>query len=256
MTEPLDRSRRDSILFQFTTKQLRDFIDPNHLLIRIDEQLDFAKLVEPLEGFYCPDFGRPAIHPEVMVKALLICSLYNIASFPRLCLAISKNIARRWVCFLTIDDPVFDHSSISHFYRSDRPGRLRGDLRRSERRAAAVGDVVAGDVRGCQLVQGQRERLRTWRPAGCRWRSSRNRAIEENGLFVLTATTVADDSIEHEEFRYFQQPSHFNILLDCLAPLAMTVRVETGTTRCFAPAPTRWFGLWSQSLRSARRTGP
>ena len=121
MTEPLDRSRRDSILFQFTTKQLRDFIDPNHLLIRIDGQLDFAKLVEPLEGCYCPDFGRPATHPEVMVKALLICSLYNIASFRRLCLAISKNIARRWVCFLTIDDPVFDHSSISHFI--DRIGR-------------------------------------------------------------------------------------------------------------------------------------
>ena len=33
MLEPLDRCRRDSTLFQFTTKQLRDFIDPNHLLI-------------------------------------------------------------------------------------------------------------------------------------------------------------------------------------------------------------------------------
>ena len=29
MIEPLDRSRRDSTLFQFTTRQLRDFIDPN-----------------------------------------------------------------------------------------------------------------------------------------------------------------------------------------------------------------------------------
>ena len=44
MIEPLDHSRRDSTLFQFTTRQLRDFIDPNHLLIRVDEQLDFAKL--------------------------------------------------------------------------------------------------------------------------------------------------------------------------------------------------------------------
>ena len=88
MIEPLDRSRRDSTLFKFTSKQLRDFIDPNHLLSRIDEQLDFAKLVAPLEEYYCPDFGRPAIHPEVMVRALLICSLYNIASFRRLCLAI------------------------------------------------------------------------------------------------------------------------------------------------------------------------
>ena len=93
MIEPLDRSRRDSALFQFTSKQLRDFIDPNHLLIRIDKQSDFAKLVAPLEEYYCPDFGRPAIRPEVMVRALLICSLYNIASLRRLCLAISENIA-------------------------------------------------------------------------------------------------------------------------------------------------------------------
>ena len=70
MLEPLDRYRRDSTLFQFTTRQLRDFIDPNHLLVEIDEKFDFAKLVEPLEGNYSPDNGRPAIHPEVLVRAL------------------------------------------------------------------------------------------------------------------------------------------------------------------------------------------
>ena len=52
MLEPLDRCRRDSTLFQFTRKRLRDFIDPNHLLIQIDEQLDFAELVAPLDGRY------------------------------------------------------------------------------------------------------------------------------------------------------------------------------------------------------------
>ena len=56
-----------------------------------------------------------------MVRALLICSLYNIASFRRLCSTNSENIAYRWFCFLTIDDPVFGHSSISHFI--DRFGR-------------------------------------------------------------------------------------------------------------------------------------
>ena len=50
MIAPLDRSGRDSTRSQFTTRQLRDFIDPNHLLIRIDERLDFAKLVAPMEG--------------------------------------------------------------------------------------------------------------------------------------------------------------------------------------------------------------
>ena len=43
MIEPLDRSRRDSTLFLFTATQSRDFINPYHLLIRIDERLDFAK---------------------------------------------------------------------------------------------------------------------------------------------------------------------------------------------------------------------
>ena len=37
MLEPLDRISRDSTLFQLTSKRLRDSIDPNHLLIRIDE---------------------------------------------------------------------------------------------------------------------------------------------------------------------------------------------------------------------------
>lgn len=95
MLEPLDRCRRDSTLFQFTTRQLRGFINPNHILIQIGEHLNSAKLTAPLEGAFCPDLGRPTIHPEVLVRALLICSLYNIASFRRLCSAISENLTYR-----------------------------------------------------------------------------------------------------------------------------------------------------------------
>ena len=51
MLKPLDRHRSDSTLFQFTTRRLRDFIDPDHLLIHIDEQFDFARPVAPP---YCP----------------------------------------------------------------------------------------------------------------------------------------------------------------------------------------------------------
>ena len=100
----LDRHRRDSTFFQFTTRRLRDFVDPDHLLIRIDEQFGFAKLVAPIEEHYCPDNGRPAVNPEVMVRTLLICCLYNISSFRRLSAAIADNIAYRWICFFTIDD--------------------------------------------------------------------------------------------------------------------------------------------------------
>ncbi len=84
MLEPPDRRRRHSTLFQLTNKGLRDFIDSNHLSIRIDGQLDFAKLAVPLEQRYCPDSGQPTVHPETMVvQALPICSFCNIASFRR-----------------------------------------------------------------------------------------------------------------------------------------------------------------------------
>ena len=205
MLEPLDRCRRDSTLFQFTTKQLRDFIDPNHLLIQIDEQLDFAKLVAPLEERYCPDLGRPAIHPEVMVRALLVCSLYNIASFRRLCSAISENIAFRWFCFLTIDDPVFDHSSISHFI--DRVGGegfaeifdgLNSDLLRLgmlSREMYVDSTLVKANVSGYGLASG-----------GMTVDKFKEQANRENGLFKIMETTVDGDGAQHETAKYFQSP--------------------------------------------------
>ncbi len=182
MIEPLDRFRRDSTLFQFTTRQLRDFIDPNHLLIRIDERLDFAKLVAPLEYCYCPDFGRPAIHPEVMVRALLIGSVYNIASFRRLCSVISENIAYRWFCFLTIDNPVFDHSSISHFI--DRIGRDRfaaifEGLNQELLRLGLLSPEMYADA---SLVKANGSSFGMV-PSGMTVAEFQELAVEENGLF-------------------------------------------------------------------------
>ena len=205
MIERLDRSRRDSTLFQFTTRQLRDFIDPNHLLIRIDERLDFARLVAPLEDCYCPDFGRPAIHPEVMVRALLIGSVYNIASFRRLCSAISENIAYRWFCFLTIDDLVFDHSSISHFI--DRIGRdgFAAIFEGLNRELLRLGLLSPEMYAGASLVKANASSFEMV-PSGMAVAEFPELAIEENGLFVLTETSVDDDGVESEEVGHFQDP--------------------------------------------------
>ena len=203
MLEPLDRCRRDATLFQFTSKRLRDFIAPDHLLIQIDDQLDFAKLVAPLEARYCPDFGRPAIHPEVMVRALLICSLYNIASFRRLCSAISENIAYRWFCFLTIDDPVFDHSTITHFV--NRIGRegfsevflgLNQELLRMGLLSPEMyvdSSMVKANVNNFGLSR-----------SDLSVEEFKEQAIEENGLFVLANSTVDHQGDERQEVRYFQ----------------------------------------------------
>ena len=79
-----------------STRQIRDFIDPSHLLIKIDESFDFAELAAPLEEKYPRDGGRAAIHPALMIRALLISSLYDITSYRRLVHPISENIAFRW----------------------------------------------------------------------------------------------------------------------------------------------------------------
>ena len=194
MLKPLDRHRRDSTLFQFTTRRLRDFVDPDHLLIRIDEQFDFAKPVAPLEEHYCPDNGRPRAHPEVMVRALLICSLYSISSFRRLSAAVAENIAYRGFCFLTIDDPIFDHSTISYFI--ERIGQegfssifqglneelLRLGLLSPERYADS--SPVKANVNSHQL---SRSELTV--------QEFREQAIEESGLFVLNESGVDEEGV-------------------------------------------------------------
>ena len=205
MLEPLDRCRRDPTLFQFTSKRLRDFIDPNHLLIQIDWQLDFPKLVAHLEQRYCPGFGRPAIHPGAMVRALLICSIYNIDSFRRLCSAISENIAYRWFYFLTIDDPVFDHSTITHFI--NRIGRegfsevfdgLNQELLRMGLLSPELyvdSSMVKANVNSYGLSR-----------SDMTVEEFKEQSIEANGLFVLSNRTMDEDGVGHEEVRYFQDP--------------------------------------------------
>ncbi len=203
MLEPLDRYRRDSTLFQFTTKRLRDFIDPNHLLIQIDEKFDFAKLVEPLESNYCPDNGRPAVHPEVLVRALLVSALYNITSFRRLCLAISENIAFRWFCFLTIDDEVFDHSTITYFIeRIGREGfkvlfyRFNQELMRLgllSPKMYADSTLVKANVSSQGLS-----------PSEMTVDEFQEKAIRENDIFAIKEVKEDQDEPLQEEVKYYQ----------------------------------------------------
>ena len=57
MLNPLVAADRDSTLFQFTGKRLRDFNESGHVPARIDRQPDFAKLISPLKVRCYTDFG-------------------------------------------------------------------------------------------------------------------------------------------------------------------------------------------------------
>ena len=205
MLNAVDHTRRDSTLLQFTTKRLRDLIDPNHMLIQMDERFDFAKLVAPLEDRYCSDNGRPAIHPEVLIRALLICSLYNVASFRRLCSALSENIAFRWFCFLTIDDPVFDHSTISHFIERigrDGSGKIIHSFNEELLRLDLVSQQMYADSSLVKANVCDRGLARS----GMTGDVFKDRAVEENGLFVLRESSADESSADGEKVRYFQDP--------------------------------------------------
>jgi transposase len=206
MIEPLDRCRRDSTLFQFTSKRLRDFIDPSHILIRIDSQFDFGRLVKPLESKYCLDNGRPGIHPEVMVRALLVSALCNIVSFRRLCFAISENIAFRWFCFLTIDDEVFDHSTISYFI--ERIGRegfetIFAGFNEELLRVGLLSPKMYADA---SLVKANvsMEGLASSSMTVAEFQA---KAIQENGLFVIPQEPSAESHDTGGKPRtYYQDP--------------------------------------------------
>ena len=141
MILPLDKTKRDSVLFQFSVKPLRAYIAPNHLLLKIDELFDFSYVVDLVKPFYCADNGRAAIHPEVLLRALLIGCIYNISSFRQLCLRIQENLSYRWFLFLGLEDEVFDHSTISYFISRIGEDTFRSILRHFNQRLYELGLV-------------------------------------------------------------------------------------------------------------------
>jgi transposase len=115
MLQPIDRSRRAGPLYPGSTKTLCDFIDPRHLLRRIAANFDFAALVAVLQTRYDPWIGRPAIPPEVVIRALVLMVVYQVSSERQVCERIGEHLAWRWFCHLTLEDAVGDHSTLSVF---------------------------------------------------------------------------------------------------------------------------------------------
>ena len=85
-----------------------------HPLRGIKELLD-----EALEGM-SRDFdrvyaseGRPSIPPERLVRASTLQILYSIRSERLLCEQLDYNLLFRWFVGLSIDEPIWDHSSFT-----------------------------------------------------------------------------------------------------------------------------------------------
>jgi transposase len=104
----------------FYSFNLEDHIPANHLLRSIDQCLDLSDLRHYLADFYSP-IGRPSIDSELMFGMLIVGYCYGICSERRLCEEAHLNLAYRWLCRLSLEDEVPNHSTFS----KNRHGRFR-----------------------------------------------------------------------------------------------------------------------------------
>ena len=98
----------------FYSVSLETLIPPDHPLRaikrRVDEELD------RMRGAFAAAYsamGAPSIPPEWLIKATLIQALFSIRSERMLCERIGYDLLFRWFLDMTLDDPVWDHSTFS-----------------------------------------------------------------------------------------------------------------------------------------------
>ena len=92
--------------------QIEDLVPENHILRLIDKAVDFSFVQKTVAHCYCPDNGRPAVNPELVVRMLLIGYLYDLSE-NRLCQEVRMHAAYRLFCHMTFEDKVPDRSTIN-----------------------------------------------------------------------------------------------------------------------------------------------
>jgi len=104
----------------FYAFNLDDLVPQDHRLRKIDRFLNLSDLRQHLAPYYSHT-GRPSIDPELMIRMLIIGYCLGIRSERSWCEEVKLNLAYRWFCRRSIEDPVPDHSTFS----KNRHGRFR-----------------------------------------------------------------------------------------------------------------------------------
>ena len=90
-------------------------VPKDHILYKIDEEIDFSFINEMCKDMYSPDKGRPVEnYPEMMVRAQLIQRLYNLTE-RQLANAVNENIVYTWFIGYDIYDNTFHWTSPGKF---------------------------------------------------------------------------------------------------------------------------------------------
>jgi transposase len=139
------KSDPQSILF-VAAIDLEERVRPDHPLRAIKRMADedLRAMDRRLSAAYA-DEGRPSIPPEVLIKALLLQTLYSIRSEAQLVERIDHDLLFRWFLGLRIDEKVFDATVFCHNRKRLEDHGLVGDFfNHTVRRAMAAG-LVSGE---------------------------------------------------------------------------------------------------------------
>jgi transposase len=91
---------------------LDDVVPPDHLVRKIDGVLDLGWIHKELAPYYSHT-GRPSIDPELMIRMLIVGYVFAIRSEREICAQVQVNLAYRWFCGLSIEEPIPSHSCFS-----------------------------------------------------------------------------------------------------------------------------------------------
>ena len=127
-----------------------------HLLRKIDAAVNFARIYELVEDFYCEDNGRPSCDPVVLFKLVLIQHLFGIRSLRQTMRDAEVNVAYRWFLGYTMSQQLPHFATISYAFRHRAHGHGRAchdERQQMHPPAARCAAVPVGLVRYYQALQ-------------------------------------------------------------------------------------------------------
>lgn len=108
----------------FTSMIYDKLVPKNHLLVKVDEVIDFSFVYDIVQESYS-EIGRQSEDPVVMYKLCLLEYLYRLSDRQVVERALT-DVAFRWFLRLNLDDKVPDDTTISTF-RTNRLGEKKAD---------------------------------------------------------------------------------------------------------------------------------
>ncbi|WP_304595992.1 IS1182 family transposase [Alicyclobacillus sendaiensis] len=124
---------------------IRKLLPENHILLAIDQHIDFSFVAEESRDLYSLHHGRPAYAPEQLLRVLFLAYFYNLSDV-RVAEELRYNLLYRAFTHFSLDDDTPDDSTLVVFRR-----------RLGPERCARLLDRIVEQARQKGLLEGKRQ---------------------------------------------------------------------------------------------------